>query len=132
MSVSGHSLMVHFPIALVTVAFLVDLWGYWTRQDRLRETGFLLLVLAGVGAVLAAFLGFQITGLASSIEDLAGDHVGLGVAAAAAIIVLAGWRRYLELRGGALSSVAWQGFRLAELATVALVFWTAYTGHQLR
>ena len=52
-----HPMIVHFPIALLIVAFLADLGGLVLKKDFFNKVGLLLLVLGTAGVVAAYFSG---------------------------------------------------------------------------
>lgn len=52
-----HPLVVHFPLALLPVAVLFKVLGYWRHISALQRSGDILLKLSLLFAVLAAFMG---------------------------------------------------------------------------
>lgn len=52
-----HPLVVHFPIALLTVSFLFDLVGLFARQSSFERVGWWTLVCGMAGLVLAVISG---------------------------------------------------------------------------
>ncbi len=77
-----HPLLVHFPIALLATAFLVDIVALVLRRTSiLRRTSTILYVLGALGAVAAVISGesavetVEVTGQASSILN---EHEELG------------------------------------------------------
>ena len=56
-----HPMIVHFPIALLIVGFLFDLFGAIFNKHFFSKTGFYLLILGTLG-VLAAYISGNIAG----------------------------------------------------------------------
>ncbi|NDD26721.1 MAG: hypothetical protein EB084_00435 [Proteobacteria bacterium] len=53
----AHPLLVHFPIALLPMATLIDLLGWWRRSERLAWCGYWLTLLGTVGGVCTFVCG---------------------------------------------------------------------------
>lgn len=53
-----HTAVIHFPIALTIGAFAVELFGRWRRKPLYREVARVMLVVAALGAIAAASLGW--------------------------------------------------------------------------
>ncbi|MEW6277844.1 MAG: DUF2231 domain-containing protein [Candidatus Eremiobacterota bacterium] len=54
---SLHPMFVHFPIALLFVAFALDLWAYLRRDERAAWAGQVLLILGTVGVMFTFVSG---------------------------------------------------------------------------
>lgn len=52
-----HPMIVHFPIALLLVAFLSDLTGILFKRDFFTKAGLLMMLLGTAGVVAAYFSG---------------------------------------------------------------------------
>ncbi len=52
-----HAMVVHFPIALLMVAFLFEVISYFFKKDVLRQSAFYLLILGTIGAVISYLTG---------------------------------------------------------------------------
>ena len=52
-----HTMVIHFPIALIMVGFLSELVGLATKKEFLKITAFYLLLLGSLGAVVAYISG---------------------------------------------------------------------------
>jgi uncharacterized membrane protein len=83
-----HPATVHFPIALLSVAALVELWRMARRQELAAST-VICLGLGAAGAAVAAVLGWF-------LEEFDGGHAG----------ELVEWHKYLGLTATALVLVA--------------------------
>lgn len=57
-----HPILVHFPIALLTVGFFCDLIGYYRRSESLKNAGWWSLVFGFGGILLATLSGFYVEG----------------------------------------------------------------------
>ena len=54
----GHTMVIHFPIALFIGAFGVELFGLWRRNRDYQHVAHIMLVVGALGAIVAAFLGW--------------------------------------------------------------------------
>jgi uncharacterized membrane protein len=52
-----HPMLVHFPIALIIVMFILDLLGLLFKRDRLKQSASILMWFALVGAAAAVVSG---------------------------------------------------------------------------
>jgi len=52
-----HPVLVHFPIALIIVMFILDLLGLLFKRDRLKQSAFILTWFALAGAAAAVVSG---------------------------------------------------------------------------
>jgi len=86
-----HSLIVHFPIALLIVATGFDIAGILGRIESALRTGYILLGLGTAAAIAAAVTGDYASDAASGIPGITRDllrHDDLGTATAAVAILL--------------------------------------------
>lgn len=57
-----HPMVVHFPIALITVGFLADLFSLFIKKEPcLSKTGYYLEILGMLGALVAWGTGYFLT-----------------------------------------------------------------------
>jgi len=122
-----HNMVVHFPVALAFVAFLLALWTL-RKPDRNIELK-AVLVLAALAAVAAYFSGerqeeaAEARGVAESLLDL---HETLGT-----------WTMVLFVTGGVLALLEPFVAPLRRLLVVVpvllvvMVSWTGYVGGQV-
>lgn len=54
---SLHPALVHFPIALVFMAFALDLWAWLRKDDRVAFAGFITLLAGTIGMMFAFIAG---------------------------------------------------------------------------
>ncbi|KAF0239792.1 DUF2231 domain-containing protein [Sediminibacterium sp.] len=52
-----HAMVVHFPIALLMVAFLFEVTSYFYKKEFFRQSAFYLLVLGMLGTVVSYLAG---------------------------------------------------------------------------
>ena len=126
----AHLLLVHFPVALLTVGAAADLFGAATGREAARRFAGVLLVLGAAGAVAAVLTG-QGALLAAAgrvhpgspaIETHAQAGAALGWLLGGAGLLRAMWHRRLTgAAGWALLAVA--------VLSAAAAWWVASTGH---
>jgi uncharacterized membrane protein len=99
-----HSMIVHFPIALLLVAFLSDLAGIIFKRDFFTKAG-LFMMLLGTGGLVAAYLSgdFASEGLTEAgplkmaierHEDAAAITLWIMIATVVVRLGLVAFRRY--------------------------------------
>jgi len=117
-----HPVVVHFPIALLLCAVLVELAGAVLKRTGYESIVTFCLVVGSAGAVAAAALGW----LAAESEPTTGGtlltHRWLGIASALVAVAAASWRVAAVRKSAPLGL----GFRLL-LAGAGLL--TAVAGH---
>lgn len=90
-----HPAIVHFPVALLTLSVLADLFGYFYRSESLQDAGWWSLVAAAVGGALAIIAGlFDMNRekFTKKAHRQVHKHMKIGFALFAAIAVLTVWR----------------------------------------
>jgi uncharacterized membrane protein len=126
-----HPVSTHFPVALMFVAVFAEGLAWWTRKDTWLQTIRFLVILAALGAIAAAALGWVNAYFASYTGQLAPVlkwHRWLGTGTAVWAIVCAGLVVINECREG---TVERQRFRGALLLGAALVGITGFLGSAL-
>jgi uncharacterized membrane protein/YHS domain-containing protein len=131
-----HVVSVHFPIALLIVAALVELFAALAGRGRTSATARALLTLGAMAALIAAGLGWinaENESYTGGMAETLWLHRWLGVAAAALGVVtlgLAAGVRRLEARPGAVAAPAgWlAGYRAALLVVAGLVGMAGHFG----
>ncbi len=78
-----HTLIVHFPIALISSALFFILLALLRRSDLLEKVAFANLSLAAVSTLVAG-----ITGMMDNVKNYSGDAPNAGVKIALASILL--------------------------------------------
>ena len=89
-----HPAAAHFPIGLLVVAGVVELWGFLRGRKGPSDTGYTCLMLGAAGAVVAAILGWANADFAGEYNDPAKaavlfQHRWLGVGVAVIGVLLA-------------------------------------------
>jgi uncharacterized membrane protein len=134
-----HPMIVHFPIVLVIMAALFDLWAVTLARPAgdtpiARNIGTVMTAGAGISAIAAYFFGDMALDVAMSrgfTDAQLESHEGWGTTTAVAlalfaVVRLVMWRRQLDRkRSGAILATA------MSLAAVLLVAVTAYFGGHL-
>jgi uncharacterized membrane protein len=126
-----HPVSTHFPVALMFVAVFAESLAWWTRRDSWLQTVRFLVVLAALGAISAAALGWINAYFASYTGQLAPVlkwHRWLGTGTAVWAVVCAGLVLVNECREGTKDR---QRFRGALLLGAALVGVTGFLGSAL-
>ena len=52
-----HAMIIHFPIALIMIAFLSEIMSLFIKKDFFKNTAFYLLILGSLGVISAYFSG---------------------------------------------------------------------------
>ncbi len=90
-----HPLIVHFPIAFLTVFFFLDVAGTLTRNENWRRIASVLLYFGTVGVICAVAAGIQAASTIShgdAAHKVMETHEQLGLIVAFLTITLAIWR----------------------------------------
>jgi uncharacterized membrane protein len=128
-----HPMIVHFPIALITIGFLSDIFSLFFKNEKcLSKTGFYLMVIGAIAAVVAWTSGQLFT---SHPEDgeIARVFEKHETGALIAMIILisgAALRFYLVIRKKDETNLKWMVFALYFLGFIAVIF-TAFMGGTL-
>lgn len=126
-----HPAIVHFPIALVMLSVIADLFGALFDSATLRATGFWALIGAAVGGALAIVAGL----FDMNREKIADDahqrvhfHMKIGFTLFTAISALTVWRWLLYTNGR--NTPGW-GYLIAALLVLTLTLFQGYLGGEL-
>ncbi|MBI2947700.1 MAG: hypothetical protein HYY23_08630 [Verrucomicrobia bacterium] len=57
-----HSVVLHYPIGFLTLAFILELYGWWRPSRELRQITTLVILLSLISGILAATLGLMRAG----------------------------------------------------------------------
>jgi uncharacterized membrane protein len=126
-----HPVSTHFPVALMFVAVFAEGLAWWTRRESWLQTIRFLVILAALGALSAAALGWINASFASYTGQLAPIlkwHRWLGTGTAIWSVVCATLVMIHECREG---SAERQRFRGALLLGAALVGISGFLGSAL-
>jgi uncharacterized membrane protein len=90
-----HPLIVHYPIALLTAFFLLEVVGIALRREGLRQSASWMLYLGTLGAIIAVAAGLIAEGTVAhgeAVHEIMEWHGRLGIGVATLSLVLAVWR----------------------------------------
>ncbi len=96
-----HPLLVHFPIALLSSFFVVNLITHFVKKDTLVTVASWLLYLGAFSAIFTVLAGFsaaETVAHSESVHDIMEHHEDIGVSILSLSLGLAAWR----LRSGVL------------------------------
>lgn len=101
-----HPVLVHFPIALLSAFFALDMMGTLVKKQHWRNVAGWLLYLGAVAAVFTVIAGFSAAGSVAHGEEVHGimeRHKNFGVAVLCLAILLSAWR---AISGGVIEGLA--------------------------
>jgi uncharacterized membrane protein len=125
-----HPLIVHFPIALITVGFFAEVVSLFIKSEKcLSRTGFYLMVLGSIGAIAAWSSGHLFTE-----EPTQGEILKVFVrhetgALITMILIIAGtiFRIWLMVKKKEETPLKWIAFGFYLLAFISVTF-TGFMG----
>jgi uncharacterized membrane protein len=126
-----HPSLVHFPIALITLAVIAECVGYFRNSPTARAVGWWALVGAAVGGVLTVAAGYWDMGRAAlthETHELVHVHLKVGWALFAAIGALTVWRAIIRTKR---QDTPGTGYLIAALLVLALTFFQGWFGGEL-
>lgn len=126
-----HPALVHYPIALVTLAVIADLLGYSSGNESLKTVGWWALIGAAVGAALALVAGvFDMNRekIADEAHKRVHTHMKVGFTLFAAIVGLTVWRWFIYTDQS--YRLGW-GYLIAALLVLGLTFFQGWLGGEL-
>ena len=94
-----HPALVHFPIALVTLSFVFDLFGRMFHKRSLYSSGWWTLCAASITAIISMPLGYYDMNrdmLSPSTHELVDIHLKIGWVLLVVILLLTVWRWFLR------------------------------------
>ena len=101
-----HPVIVHFPIALLVMFFLLDLIGSVLQKDNWRQVAGGMLYLGTITAAIAVVFGFMAAGTVDHGENvhlIMGRHKFFGLSILSLSVVLSIWRL---ISGGVIKGVS--------------------------
>ena len=128
-----HPFVVHFPIALLTLSAVCDLVGVLADREQLRWTGFLLLVVGTIGALIAALTGDaaeHVAGQIPGIHDALEQHEDFATLTIWTAVFLVLGRAHFVVKRRFLG-VARAVYLVLALCLAALVLYSGYTGGKM-
>ncbi|MCA9298127.1 MAG: hypothetical protein KDA28_03615, partial [Phycisphaerales bacterium] len=120
-----HPVVVHFPIALLVVAGLIELFRLRKPADEHSDAAFVCLLIGGAAAIVGAWSGWMLEDSSPTGDDLIEWHrwLGVGVAGASVLAIFLS----LGARGTKHAGLR-NAYRLVLLATVGAVGVTGHLG----
>ncbi|NQV14761.1 hypothetical protein HQ531_04825 [bacterium] len=132
-----HPFFVHFPIALIMVAVLFDVFGTIKNQKQSRYVAFILQALGGLSAILAAFSGNlaesgfrKQVALTEAITNSFNAHISMGNITVWLILLLVAFRTFAILEKKTWAQSGWL-FPIIGVGLAVLVLWTGLLGGKL-
>lgn len=127
-----HSVLLHFPIGFVVMAFLVDLYSLWRRRPEIQPVITLMLGLSVATTLLTISLGLlRATGAEYDPQTLAAHkNYGIAVGVLALVTLLAQWLAHRD-PAGAPRPLLRGSYRLLLVGTIVLLIIAGHEGGNL-
>jgi len=125
-----HPMIVHFPIALITIGFLADVVSLFFKSEKcLSKTGFYLMVLGALGAIAAWSTGQLFTSdpTQGAIVDVFEKHETGALITMILMIIGSSFRIWLVAKKKEETQLKWIAFGFYLLAFAAVTF-TGFMG----
>ncbi len=123
-------MIVHFPIALITIGFFADVVSLFFRNEKcLSKTGFYLMVLGALSAVAAWGTGqlFTTEPTRGAILEVFNKHETAAFITMLLMVAGASFRIWLTIKKKEETQMKWIAFGLYFLAFAAVTF-TGFMG----
>ena len=125
-----HPMIVHFPVALITVGFLAEVGSLFFKSEKcLSKTGFYLMVLGALSAIAAWSTGQLFTNepTQGEIVRVFENHETGALITMILMIIGSAFRIYLMIRKKEETQLKWIAFGFYFLAFAAVTF-TGFMG----
>ena len=128
-----HSVLLHFPIGFVTMAFCVDLYYLWRRKPEVQPVITLMLGLSVGTTLLTIVLGLMRAGGAEYDARMLDAHraYGIAVGVLTAVTLLLQWLGYRPGTEAAPNRLLRGGYRALLLGNIALLVVAGHLGGNL-
>jgi uncharacterized membrane protein len=125
-----HPMVVHFPLALLTASYLLDVLAHW--WPKLRTSGWVLLILGTLGAMVAVLTGNVVGDLFESTKYWAvvETHQKLAITTTLIFTGLLIWRFFARRKGNDPAE-KWYYFIPATIGVGLLLLTGLYGGHMV-
>lgn len=123
-------MIVHFPIALIMTGYLAEVvFLFFKNEKSLSKTGFYLLILGTIAAIVAWSTGQLFTNEPTQgvIMSVFGKHETGALITMLLMILCSAFRLFLVIRKKEETSLKWIAFGLYSLGFIAVAF-TGYMG----
>lgn len=117
-----HPMIVHFPIALVTLSVFADMWACMRKSKTAAEVGWWALGGAALTGIITVWLGYYDMGraaLSAETHSYVSMHLTIGWTVLISVALLAVWRLIIRVRVGHLPGGAY----VAVASLVLLLTW---------
>lgn len=117
-----HPMIVHFPIALITIGFLADLINLFFKKEQcLSKIGFYLMILGALSAIIAYFTGeFFTANMSGEAGKLKETHEIFAKITMFSVAIGALVRIYITAKKQENSNLKWLVFILYAISMVAV------------
>jgi uncharacterized membrane protein len=125
-----HPMVVHFPIALITIGFLSDVFSLFFKNEKcLSKTGFYLMVIGALSAIAAWATGqiFTSEPTQGAIVDIFEKHETGALITMILIVIGSAFRIWLVMKKKEETQLKWIAFGFYFLAFAAVTF-TGFMG----
>jgi uncharacterized membrane protein len=125
-----HPMIVHFPIALITVGFLAEVISLFFKSEKcLSKTGFYLMILGAMSAIVAWSSGQLFTSepTQGAIVSVFQKHETGALITMIVMIIGATFRIWLVAKKGEETNLKWIAFGFYLLAFIAVTI-TGFMG----
>jgi uncharacterized membrane protein len=120
-----HPMIVHFPIALITIGFLAEVFSLFFRNEKcLSKTGFYLMVTGALAAIAAWGTGqlFTFEPTQGAIVEIFEKHETGALITMILMVAGAAFRIWLVMKKKEETSLKWIAFAFYFLAFAAVTF----------
>ena len=125
-----HPMIVHFPIALITIGFLADVLSLFFREEKwLSKSAFYLMVIGALSAVAAWSTGqlFTTEPVQGAIVEVFEKHETAALITMIIMLIGSAFRIWLVVKKKEESALKWIAFGLYFIGFCAVTF-TGYMG----
>jgi uncharacterized membrane protein len=128
-----HSILLHFPIGFVVMAFLVDLYYLWRPKANVQPVITLMLGLSVATTILTIVLGLlRASGAEYDPQTLAAHkNYGIAVGVLTVVTLVLQWLGYRESGGDAPRPFLRGGYRVLLLSNIVLLVIAGHEGGNL-
>jgi uncharacterized membrane protein len=125
-----HPMIVHFPIALITIGFIADVFSLFFREEKWLSKSALLLMVTGTLAAVAAWTTGQLFTTEpqqGAIVEIFEKHETGALLTMIIMIIGSAFRLWLVAKKREESNLKWVSFGLYFIGFCAVTF-TGYMG----
>jgi uncharacterized membrane protein len=125
-----HPMLVHFPIALVTIGFGVELASIFIKKEVcLPKVSFYLLIIGTLAGIFTWLSGSLFTGeMSGGAGEIKETHELFATVTVCLLLVTSILQCFLQIRHSINKKLQWLGFVLYALATVSVTITGSYGG----